>query len=376
MSRTLALLSAILIASCTTPNPGYVPEPPDLRRGDWRVPDGPPGPVPERAAGDLPPSRDGRPWPAKPNGVDVLLVIDNSGGMGYPQEWLGRDIASLFGPGGLESLPGGASFRVGIVSTDVGVGSYANQQCTATGDKGKLIARAGCPQLAGGAKYLQRVGGTTNWNGSLSDVLGCMINLGEDGCGFEQPLEAMRMALAPQANPGFLRDDAALAVLILTNEDDCSAQSSSLYNPKDTTFGPYASFRCFQYGVLCDGKKPPLAPTLLKGCGPGQSWLHEVKPRYVDFLKSLKPPGWVTVLVLAAQPAATTEVVQVDSPPQQTYWRVEPTCQHVWGLQGDPAFRLMQLADGLGSSAIFSSVCATSYVPALKGLYARVAAAF
>ncbi len=40
------------------------------------------------------------------------------------------------------------------------------------------------------------------------------------GCEFEQPLEAMRRALDPFVNPGFIRQGAMLAVVFLATEDD------------------------------------------------------------------------------------------------------------------------------------------------------------
>ncbi|MEM9192150.1 MAG: hypothetical protein AAGF12_23460 [Myxococcota bacterium] len=59
-----------------------------------------------------------------------------------------------------------------------------------------------------------------------------------DGCGVEQPLEAATMALEANAGGPFLREGAALAVLFLTKEDDCSLLDSSLLVDDD---GPYAA---------------------------------------------------------------------------------------------------------------------------------------
>ena len=73
----------------------------------------------------------------------------------------------------------------------------------------------------------------------------------------------------PAQNVGFLRDDAELAIVLLTNEDDCSA-------PPDTTLyslngaqqnvanplGPIANYRCNQFGHLCTDPTSA-APTAL-----------------------------------------------------------------------------------------------------------------
>jgi hypothetical protein len=297
-------------------------------------------------------------------------VIDNSPGMGVPQKLLAQEISAL--TGSLEQLPGGANFRVGVVTTDLGVGPFANTNCTASGDGGKLQLPGNCPQPSGGAHYVQRIGTSSNVPGGVNAALSCLVQQGESGCGFEQPLEGLRQGLS--VNAGFLRPDAALAIILLTNEDDCSATASGLYNPADLTLGPYASYRCFQYGVLCGGQQPPRQKTILQGCKPGGTWLYDVKTRYLDFLLSLKPAGWVSVLAIAAQPKNITEVDEINTMGKIS-WVLKPACSGN-GMQGDPAFRLTQLVDGLGSQGIFSSICVSSFGPALKGLVLRVQAAF
>ena len=47
--------------------------------------------------------------------------------------------------------------------------------------------------------------------------------VGDNGCAIQGPLEAMKRALSAGRNPGFLRPGALLGVLIVTDEDDCSA---------------------------------------------------------------------------------------------------------------------------------------------------------
>ena len=58
----------------------------------------------------------------------------------------------------------------------------------------------------------------------------CIAALGEGGCGFEHTFASVLRALgadgqgsAPFENQGFLRPDAYLAIVLVTNEDDCSA---------------------------------------------------------------------------------------------------------------------------------------------------------
>ncbi|MBK8236567.1 MAG: hypothetical protein IPK74_13510 [Deltaproteobacteria bacterium] len=65
-----------------------------------------------------------------------------------------------------------------------------------------------------------------------AQALACMLPQGINGCGYESPLEAMLQALEPGAawNSGdrpFVRDNAKLAIVIVTDESDCSVQDYS-----------------------------------------------------------------------------------------------------------------------------------------------------
>src|SRR5205814_6970206 len=91
-------------------------------------------------------------------------------------------------------------------------------------------------------------------------------------CGFEHQIASPARALganlggwkggSPMENNGFLRDEAFLAVILLTDEDDCSAPvDSDLFDTKQNSlsdpYGPLASFRCNEFGHLCGGSRPP-----------------------------------------------------------------------------------------------------------------------
>lgn len=371
MARTSWLLLTVLVAAaCTAPNPSYRPPGSSdalvdgyVSRDIW-------------ISHDLPRPDMGRPdrgvFPSTPDGVDILLVVDNSGGMIYPQKFLAQSMPALLS--GLGKLPGGANYRVGLVTTDMGVGAFSNSNCSKVGDAGELQLPGSCPKPKGGQRWVQVVGGTSNVQGDPAAVVACMVDaVNAGGCGFEQPLKAMRTALSG-VNPGFPRKHAALAVVILTNEDDCSAASNTLFDAGDSSLGPYSSYRCFQYGVLCSGKKPPLQATLLANCAPGQSWLHGVNTTYASFLKSLKPPGWVSVLVLASTPDNTTQVVKEKYGSKGYY--VMPSCQLGGYVQGTPAFRLDSFVGAMGSRGVFSTICSTSYAKALSSLLLRIQSAF
>ncbi len=176
----------------------------------------------------------------------------------------------------LEALPGGLpDLHVAVVSSDMGApgDSVGSIGCTVFGDEGQFQAapRGDCTAtgLNPGAMFISNSGGVANYTGELSDVLTCIAALGSNGCGFEHQLASVARALGadglppPAANAGFLRDDAELAIILLSNEDDCSAPpNTTLYSlngfqqSQENPLGPIANYRCNRYGHLC---KDPLS---------------------------------------------------------------------------------------------------------------------
>src|SRR5690606_21225427 len=64
---------------------------------------------------------------------------------------------------------------------------------------------------------------------AFADRLGCLAQaVGIEGCGFEQPLLSAARALE-RGDAGFPRADALLAVLVLTDEEDCSLGDPSAF---------------------------------------------------------------------------------------------------------------------------------------------------
>jgi hypothetical protein len=221
--------------------------------------------------------------------VDLLFVIDNSQSMADEQENLRDNFPKLIdalrsdklGPDG-SGKPCSASdtsgckipnLHIGIVSTDLGAGNYGLGGCErAGGDRGKLQNKATTAWCTPPTDaYISYHEGRTNVPGAgrdpiqkVKDAFSCIAGIGTRGCGFEQTLEASRRALDPSlgVNPGFLRNesgqgpDALLALVYVTDADDCSAYNPQLYDPSQQgltdPLGPHTSFRCFEFGVHCD----------------------------------------------------------------------------------------------------------------------------
>ena len=128
--------------------------------------------------------------------------------------------------------------------------------------------------LSNGATFISDTGGAapvTNFGAwDITAVLQCILPVGASGCGFEHQLASVVRALgadgapAPPENAGFLRSDASLAIVLLTNEDDCSAPVTSELFADDaqhatltSPLGPPDNYRCNEYGHLCGSPAVP-----------------------------------------------------------------------------------------------------------------------
>jgi hypothetical protein len=320
------------------------------------------------------------------NDVDILFVIDTSNSMAEEQTNLAANIPKL-----IEALkdPQGKlpDLHIGVITVDLGAGNYQLPSCETNGDNGKLQASpttAGCTPPAD--PFIKHVGGVTNVSGGSSDpaqqvidAFQCIATMGTGGCGFEQTLEAARRALDPtlNLNPGFVRPGASLAVVFLTDEDDCSAAKPQLYDPSDQTLGQLTSFRCFEHGFTCD--QPDLASVGKKtSCSPDQSWLHKISD-YVSFFGGLKPPGRLQLFAVAGP----TDLVEVTT--DASFPALKASCQTTSG-KGVPALRLKALIDAFGSNGYINegtdatgtqqvavNICSNDFTPALRLLGKKMA---
>jgi hypothetical protein len=307
------------------------------------------------------------------NQVDLLFVVDNTEDMAERQ----ADLGELF-TGMLHNLAFGRGLpdlHIGVVSTDLGVGQFSDAvgQCTNRGDGGTLLAPSnrGCastsdPFLA----YSQGDMGETisNFEGDIASAFRCMSYLGEAGCDYEQPLEAMRSSLfqARQDGLGFVRPNSVLAVVILTSEDDCSAFNSEIFNPDATKFlGDSPNFRCFQSGVICDGDDV-YQPGSRDGCRPHpQSNFITSVTDYVEFLEELKPnPADRVVTAIVGDPGR----VVIGRDEQIMESELLAACEDETGNDAYPGIRLSAFADAFGDTGQTTSICDKGAAGGLNGM--------
>jgi hypothetical protein len=320
--------------------------------------------------------------------LDILFMVDNSSSMEPMQQTLAAGFTSFMSV--IDSLPGGTpDLHIGVVSSDMGAGDGSSiEGCGrgGTGDGGRLQSapRGACAAttLPPGANYIavgldpvsgERVANYTA--SSLSDVFGCIALLGATGCGFEHQLSSVRHALdpalAPSENAGFLRSDAFLAVILLTNEDDCSAPADSpLFQPTssqlDSKYGPTENFQCNEFGHLCAVGESLQAPSRFvaasyDGCVSNDHGMLDSVAGFVSTLRGLKSDPAKVFVATIAGPATPYTVTQRAAPvPDVGPW---PTIQHSCGGEGspggfaDPAVRLSQLTQALGAHGTFESIC-------------------
>ncbi|HET6611303.1 MAG TPA: vWA domain-containing protein [Kofleriaceae bacterium] len=306
------------------------------------------------------------------NDLDILFVIDNSSSMLEEQESLAQNFNTFIDV--LESAEGGLpDIHIGVVSTDMGAKAPgepaipnsagppgSGQTCDETGDGGKLQAAprvAGCmpptdPYISDIESNDDRV---RNYSGDLAETFSCIARLGTEGCVFEQQLESMRAALDPAINPDFVRDGAYLAIVFITDEDDCSAQNPHIFNgdpalnTKGSELGYAISYRCFEFGVQCD---QPVGrdPASYTGCTPrtDSPYLWNVQERYVDFLKNElgKPADKIILAAITGKIASDVDVIDRDRPDGVTDdVEVAPSCQSTGTGSAVPPVRISYLLD-------------------------------
>ncbi|HEY5676103.1 MAG TPA: vWA domain-containing protein, partial [Myxococcales bacterium] len=180
--------------------------------------------------------------------TDILFVVDDSGSMSEEQANLAANLDAFIDA--LIASPVKNDFRIGVTNSSVEEfpvngttrTSYAAGPSTGVPfPAGALVAiktRADGTGIPGALVYdaaaFAQSGG---WGGrrildkgspTLAADFKANVLMGLNGSGKEQPFRAARLALSDRlldANQGFLRDGARLAVVFLTDEDDCSDSS-------------------------------------------------------------------------------------------------------------------------------------------------------
>jgi len=311
-----------------------------------------------------------------PMKLDLLFMIDDSPSMSEEQANLARNFPRLIDA--LKKLPAGfPDLHLGVLSSDMGAGAatLAGSCGISLGDRGVLQVRSGCGLDPSKGRYLisQNGGTQNNFEGDIANVFACMANLGTNGCGFEHQLQSVRMALSGFVadNAGFLRSDAHLAVVYITDEDDCSAPANSTLFESLSYNGQDSSLRCSLAGHLCDGKAPPAAvfSTPLAHCSAAPDGGGKLIPvsTFVDEMKQLHTQS-VSVSVIGGWPADMASANYAIGYDTDSFYpdllASLPICESANG-KAVVELRMKQFVDAFGPAGQIMSICQDDFSNAM-----------
>jgi len=318
--------------------------------------------------------------------VDLLFVIDNSHSMADEQASLAREIPRMVrslaqgelisdaSKGRVERFIPARSIHVGVVTSDLGLSGVDPSNihvmsCREPNQDGLLRKADDCGAGSGFIAYDPSDADVDE--DAVSENLACLAQVGTEGCGVEQPLEAMWKALAPAADlsfsmstgghgdaehAAFLRDNSLLVVVVLSDEDDCSM--------------PDISSTLLTQGDHSD---------LNVRCGNNPDSLHPIS-RYALGLRSLRAdaPDRFLFAAVAGLPvdlegsdpdtilaAEAMQFVEDHSDPDFVIPR--PACQTATSI-AYPARRMVTLAKELGDQALVRSICRDDFGTAMTSL--------
>ncbi|NMC70513.1 MAG: hypothetical protein GYA57_10670 [Myxococcales bacterium] len=325
-------------------------------------------------AGDVEPADDVPVGPVRA-AIDVLFVVDNSASMAQEQEVLSRALPEFLRRLYAEAEARGveADVHVGVTSTDAGTAGYAVTTCGEPdgGDRGCLLHEpsplfAGCDP--GYPPFLSRssADGAAYPIDELADDLACVATLGTQGCGFEQPFGAARRAVGEAAaaggcNEGFLRPGSAVAVIYVSDEDDCTVAEDhpEMFDPERTDLG-HLNVRCVLHRERTTAvAEEAAALRALEAAG------HVVVVGAIVGVPVDEPActGFGDELEGCLASAAMAERIDPVSPSE-----LVPSCNTAMGLAFPPR-RFVELAQAFGDRAYVASIC----VPDYKDLLVRLA---
>ena len=328
--------------------------------------------------------------------VDLLFLIDDSSSMGKSQDNLRRNFPAFMTK--LKNLPGGLpNVHIAVVSSDMGVdgGSGCKEE---TNKKGifQYTATGGCAAtgLDANATFISDVNGARNYTGNLEDVFTCIAALGEGGCGFERQFAAVARSLGadgqapPVENQGFLRSDAYLAIVMITNEDDCSASPGvPIYDGSNIhisdPLGPPINFRCNEYGHICDGVHPDrhapngdaTATVTYNSCMSAEDGALLRVADVAAGIKHLKtdPDNQVMFAAISGLASPYTVHWKTTNGDPSPWPEMSHSCTAADTSYADPSPRISQLVREFGSNGLQLDICGGEFSSALARIADKIA---
>lgn len=345
--------------------------------------------------------------------VDLLFMVDNSNSMATVQVNLTAQFPRLirilvtgdFDESGEtgdndDDFDPVRDLNFGVITSDMGTGGYTVPTCANSdfGDDGILQTRGRLPgcQMEYPSFLNFRIG--RDMPEQFARDAACVATLGTGGCGLEQQLEAPLKALTPSAptawtapdfvrpgtpdaprglnngffrnspghgdgaNAGFARENSVLALILVTDEEDCSAFDPDYYEFDSAIYGgrEQINLRCFLY----------------------PEGLHPIE-RFVNGYVQLRTRpgllvfGGITGIPpdLAPRPGERVDYERILADPRmqgevdpERPQRVRSSCNTEVG-SADPPRRIVQVAQGLeerGAGVTLQSICSNDFRDALS----------
>jgi hypothetical protein len=253
--------------------------------------------------------------------IDIVFVIENSPPMQPEQQLLAANFPAFFQTIDNFTTPNGdpIQYRIAVTSTGVTTTNTGGFICQATtpGDDGRFRQVATMPN-----RWLEKTDQNVE---TVFSELAAVGNACTSTC-HTMPLQAMKLSLSDRIadgyNAGFLREEALLALVFLTDRDDCSSLQPTLECVPPPGFHP-------------------------GGCPVTSDAVLEPVQTYIDFLDGLKGgrERWAAAAIAAPPPSS---------------------CASPSGNgTALPATRLSGFIDVTGANGVFSTVCADDLTPAL-----------
>jgi hypothetical protein len=218
--------------------------------------------------------------------ADILLVIDSSGSMGPYQTSLAQNFNSFI----QYAVTSQVDFQMGVTTSHFGSGGAVAPD---TGHLCRTDSTVSGSQCTGGTGPKILTPNTPNLNTAFADL----VSVGTNGPGIESCVEPAVRALTapnitdPNINGGFLRPDAVLAVVCVTDEEEQANLPISLYVNQLLNIKGTQRSNLFSYNVI-----GPF--TALTGCSaPPNGADHAELVRQTNGIREeICTPNWATAL--------------------------------------------------------------------------------
>ena len=366
-------------------------------------------------------------------GVDMLVVVDDSISMAEEQEILATAffplVNSLINPLPGWQWPSADDVRIAIVTSDMGLSWGGNpyeegdgwpgtNPCSASGENGVFQTYASgstidighdvipcddsdtqcptgwtCGNFDDDIGTCQAPGGdgtgqscpdmNATWsetteaapNDAMAFEVACLADQGTGGCGFEQQLQAAAAALSRPDQEGFVREESLLAILVVSDESDCSLED-----------GP-AMFATDEIQDESGISEKNIA------CGKNQDFLYDIEHYYTTYTGVKSSPNSVIFASIigvpmkdACQGTGDTLGDCLDHPDMELIpvikensqgtdtWYFENACNRGTVTEAQPGRRYVKLAnEEFGQMSYIYSICNEDWGPAMEEIARLIA---